>query len=1841
MTLSPQDKKSANQLSGAKRALLEQRLRNAKAKNAMLEAETVTISPRGTDDPAPLSFSQQRLWFLDQLEPENAAYNMPDALRLSGDLNIAVLDLALKTILQRHEILRTIFAEVDEQPVQVVTPQPTTTLQLYDVSALPSDVRETVTDRLAAAEAACPFDLLRGPLLRVCLVRLDQHEHVLLVTMHHIISDGWSCGVFFKELSMLYNALVANNLTSLSALPIQYADYAAWQQRELQGERLNQHMVYWKEQLADAETILNLPTDRPRPSVRTFRGAHQAFTLSAEIARQLQDIARREGCTLFMALLSLYTILLARYSGQRDILVGSPIAGRDHAELEGLIGFFLNTLVLRTRFADNLTFQEVLRHTREMALSAFAHQELPFERLVEELKPERNLGYTPLFQVMFTLQNSPAAPLQLTGITSQSIGFDFNITKVDLSLSMEETADGITGLFTYNTDLFDATTIERMAEHFRILADHLIANPTQSVYNTALLTPNEKRLLQMWNDTAIRERPSRCLHHLIEEQAERTPEATALVQGDQHLNYAALNHRANQLARVLQQRSVGPEVRVGICLERSFDMVVSVLAVLKAGGAYLPLDLDYPQARLAYILENARPHLLLTQQTLEAQLPAFEGEKICLDRDQELWVQEDGSNLPTTATAENLAYIVHTSGSTGQPKGVLSTHRGATNYLAFLADRYALSASDVALQIATLSFDASVRDLLGPLSVGAKVVLIEQEDAKDPVVLLNTMRQQDVTCLLSVVPTLLRGMVEAAESPRHAPSIRLMLLSGESLQADDCRNAQALFGSQVQLVNQYGPTECSMTSSYYQVVDPTLEQSAIPVGRPIDNAQIHILDEQLNPAPIGVCGEVYITSPGLARGYLNRPAIAAAQFLPNPFSPVPGMRLYRAGDVARYRADGTIELRGRVDHQIKIRGVRVELGEIEAVLNQHPDVQRAAVTYHQQGGNEGRLAAYLVAESEAPSINSLRGFLKGFLPDAMIPSAFIVLDALPLTTNGKVDRRALPAPEHTSLDLGTAYAAPQTETEEQLAQIWMEVLGIDRVGIDDNFFDLGGDSFKSIRVVRKFGDSMRVFDLFKHPTIRTLAAALSEERTDEHVLLQELTPALSPQERVVSYVCFPYGGGSAISYQPLARALPRGHSLYAVALPGHDFTREDEEPAPFHEAAHACADEIQQTISGRLVIYGHCAGSAMAIEVTRLLEADGVHVERVYLGGAFPNVRLPGKLFEFLANNLQIDRLSGDRTYETFFKSLGGFADVIDDREVKQIIKNLRQDSRDAEDYFTYSFADKQYMPLTAPIVCIVGDKDPLTEYYQERYQEWEFFSPDVHLQVLPQAGHYFIKHRAAEVADMLTAPLPAVEKATTPGTVQPCHLPTPRRRTKTSATASQAGLLPTLRIFLIVAAGQFVSLVGSGLTGFALGVWVYLQTGSVTQFALISIFAMLPGIIFSPLAGAVIDRSDRRKVMILSDLGAGLGTVTLTLLLWTGQLEIWLIYLILTWNSICNTFQRPAYASAIPQLVPKRYLWQANGIVQMAEAGSQILAPVVAAALVVTIGLSGVILIDFVTFLFAVTTLFFVRFPNSMPWQRKEPLMREIANGWRYITSHRGMMGLLLHAAATNVLLAIMTVLVTPLVLQSLDSTTTLGSVMGVGGAGMLFGGLAMSIWGGPKRLMSGLLGFSVLSGLFIMLMGVQPSLPFIALGFFGFTLTLALSNGCYTALIQTKVPHLLHGRVFALNQMIAFSTMPLGFALAGPLSDHVFGPLLMPGGLLADSIGPLIGVGAGRGIGLLFIVIGFLTVLVTLVGYVYPRLWRLEDEIPDANPEELLVTEPHDSPHVVPASVPTAAQT
>lgn len=1823
------------QLSDPKRALLEQRLRAARRSVQQGPAQTIARRPEG--EPVPLSYAQRRLWFLDQLAPGGAAYNMPDALRLSGPLHIAALEQALAELVRRHEILRTSFAPHGDEAVQQIAPPAPLPLPVSDLSDRPEAEREPAAAALLADEAVRPFDLGAGPLLRARLLRLAADEHILMLTAHHIISDGWSSGTILSELATLYSAFAEGRPAPLGELSLQYGDFAAWQRRHLSGPTLEHQLAYWRTALAGAPTVLSLPLDRPRPPVQTTEGDLLVFELPGELVERLRALARAEGGTLFMLLLAAYGALLARYSGQDDLLVGSPVAGRNLPELEPLVGLFVNTLLLRVDLRESPSFRTALRRVREMALGAYAHQDLPFERLVEELRPERDLSHTPLFQVMFTMQNAPRGSLAMAGLEVRPAGFAFQAAKVDCSLSLDEHADGITAALIYNRALFDRATMERLAGHYAQLLAEAAADPDRPLAALPILTPAERAtILGPWAGGSAAYDTERCIQQLVEAQVARTPDAPALRSGAVTVSYAALNERANRLAWELRARGVAPKQRVAICVERSVEMVVAMLGVLKAGGAYVPIDLAYPQARLSAMLEDADARLLLCQGHLRDRLPPFAGEVIDLDAPR---ADRPAHNPPLLGGPDSLAYLVFTSGSTGRPKGVLTTHRGVVNYLCFLGETYALAPQDVVLQLATFSFDASVRDTIGPLTVGAQVVLAPPAAAKDPAALLGLVREQGVTCLLSVVPTMLRGFFEAADAaPAAYGRLRLILLSGEILRQSDCRRAWQLFGDQVELVNQYGPTECTMTSTYQrvggqkaghgmpQLADPTAAQAggdAVLVGRPLPNARVYLLDGLLQPVPAGVPGDLYIGGPGLARGYLNRPEQTEAAFIASPLAP--GGRLYRTGDRARWRADGTIELLGRGDSQVKIRGQRVELGEIEALLGRHPAVANVAVLAVAGHAGDQRLAAYVVprqheravglpgaAQAPAPlrelgwgeaaergaMAPALRAYLKELVPDYMIPAAFVELEALPRTPNGKLDRKALPAPEPAPAP-ASDYAAPETEAEARIAAIWAEVLGVPQVGIDDDFFDLGGDSFQSIRVARLVGGGMRVADLFTHPTVRRLAAALSAPQA-AHGLVQLMRPAQGRAARAL--VCIPYGGGSAISFQPLARALPADHAVYAVNLPGHEIGLSDDAPQPLHEVARRCVDELRAAISGPVAIYGHCAGSALAIEIARRLEQAGVAVETIYLGGAFPNPRLPGKIFEYLAN----DKLAGDRTFHTFFRTLGGFGDALDEEEIGRIVRNLRHDSKGAEDYFTATLADPQRERLRAPVVCIVGDKDPLTEYYEERYREWELFSEQARLVVLPRAGHYFLKHRAVELAQII-AGKPAAEAAPAP------------------AVAAEAARqpLPSLGLFLTVALGQFVSLIGSGLTGFALGVWVYLQTGSITQFALLSVAALLPSIIVAPIAGAIVDRSPRRRVMILADAGAALGTLTLATLLWQGSLEVWHIALVLVWNTICGTFQRPAYMSAIPQIVPKRYLWQANGVVQMAEAGGQLIAPVLAAGLVVSLGLPGIIIIDAITFCIAIGCLLVVRFPNSLPWRRKEPLAQEIANGWRYLVERRGMLALLIHAAATNLLLAIMTVLITPLVLRSVGDPGALGLVMAAGGLGMLAGGLAISLWGGPRRLMAGLLGYTVVCGFGIMIMGLHPSLLAVGAGFFVYMLFLGLSNGCYTILVQTKVPYHLHGRVFALNQMIAFSTMPLGFVLAGPLAEGLFEPWLAPGGALAASAGALIGTGAGRGIGLLLIIIGALTIAVTLVGYVYPRLWRLEDEVADANPDAVLTAE------------------
>lgn len=1068
------------------------------------------------EEDLPLSFAQQRLWFLDRFEPGGHAYNMPGAVRISGLLDQAALEKSLEEIVRRHETLRTTFPLRGGEPVQAVAAPAPLNLPVTDLRELPLSEREAQLDEILTREAREPFDLALGPLLRVKLVRQADDEHVLLVTMHHIVSDGWSLDLFLKELVILYQAYTEGMESPLPQLPIQYADFASWQRKWLKDEKLSSLLAYWAKQLKGAPPV-ELPTDHLRPAVRSYNGAKQSVMLPQSLADNLKRLSREEGVTLFMVLAAAFKVLLCRYSGQMDIVIGTVSANRNQAEIEELIGFFVNPLVLRTDLSETRNFRALLGKIRETVIDACTHQDLPFEKLVEELQPERDASRTPLFQVMLAQQKPLMPELESAGVGFRSLEVDTTTAKFDLILYFAEADQELRLTLEYSTDLFEAATAGRMLGHLQTMLEGAVANPDAEISELPLLSADEHyELLVEFNDTAQDSVPALGPHQLFETHAAQTPEAIALVFGEEKLSYAQLNQRANRLARYLRALGVGPEVLVGICLERSIDMVVASLAVLKAGGAYLPLDPGYPQERLAFMLKDARVALLLsTQSVIEHYQLNFENVRlICLDTEWNAIAKESSENLRGGSGLDNLAYVIYTSGSTGQPKGVAIPHAGLLNLCAWHWRAYHVSASDRATQLAAPAFDAAVWEVWPYLTAGASLHIPDEETLLYPAKLLEWLAAEAIT--ICFMPTPLAEAVLEEPLPNQL-GLRALLVGGDKLHR---RPRQAL---PFILANNYGPTENSVVATWTPVTEETGGNVAPPIGQPIANTQVYILDRNLQPVPIGVAGELHIGGVGLARGYLNRPALTATHFVPHPFATTSGARLYRTGDLGRYRADGNIEYLGRIDHQVKIRGFRIELGEIEAVLGEHPIVRDVVVLVREDTpSNDKRIVAYVVLNGECVTpADELRRVIKEKLPNFMIPSAFVVLEAMPLTPNGKIDRKALPIPDYARPAIEEAFTAPRTPIEEMIAAIWSQTLKLEKIGVHDNFFILGGHSLLATQVVHRVRDTfnvalpLRLF--FETPTVADLAAYVAHTQVREaddatlSAALAELSQ-LSPQE---------------------------------------------------------------------------------------------------------------------------------------------------------------------------------------------------------------------------------------------------------------------------------------------------------------------------------------------------------------------------------------------------------------------------------------------------------------------------------------------------------------------------------------------------------------------------------------------------------------------------------------------------------------------------------------------------------------------------------------------------------
>ncbi len=1036
----------------------------------------------------PLSLAQERIWFLEQLEPGGASYNMGGALRLVGRLNIPALETALNTIVARHESLRTTFLALDGKPVQAIADRCPVSITIENLGTLRPEESDATLQRLVTADVGRPFDLERGPLLRAKLYRLTDEEHILLLTMHHIAGDAWSINVLFGELGQLYIASLKNSPAQLPDLRIQYADYAQWQREWLQGAVLQEQVSYWKKQLGGKLPILELPADRPRPAVQSFRGGHLALGLPKRLLEGLKALSKREGVTLFMTLMAAFQALLSRYTDQEDILVGTPVAGRSRPETESLIGLFINTLVMRTDLSGDPTLRELLKRVREVVLGAFEHLDLPFGKLVAELQPERDLSHPPVFQVMFVLQNVPSTVVQLPGLALTAFEIDSALSKLDLTLEAAEADDGLICRFEYNTDIFESATIDRMAKAYRIILENLLENPDQHIWGFPVLSAGERdNMIRLWNDTDRDFPVDQCIHQLIEHQAALAPQSVAVTFGEQSLTYAELNTRANHLANYLRSRGVRSETLVGFFLERSLDMVVSLLGILKAGGAYVPLDPAYPAERISFMITDSRMPVLLAHQEGLQKLDLNGVDAICLDRDWPGIEQADSGNPSPNTTRGQLAYVIYTSGSTGQPKGVQITHRAVVNFLDSMSREPGIRREDTLLAVTTLSFDIAALEIYLPLSAGAHLVIAGREATLDAGKLRDLLVSSGAT-VMQATPATWRMLVEAGWE--GLPGLKI-LCGGESLPQD---LAQQLLSKCSSLWNMYGPTETTIWSAVNRV---SAGKGLVVIGRPIANTQIYVLDRSLNPVPIGVPGELYIGGVGLARGYWNRPELTAEKFIPDPFRCAPDARLYKTGDLVRYLPDGTLEFLGRIDQQVKIRGFRIELGEIESTLNSFAGIRESVVVAREDTPGDKRLVSYFVAAPGAqPSVGELRNRLRQKLPEHMIPSAFVSLDAIPRTPNGKVNRRGLPLPDQARPALEVSFVPPRNEMETKVAAMWQRLLQVDQVGRNDNFFDLGGHSLLMVQVhsalLKNVSTTVTMLDLFRYPTVKSLAEFLNQ-----------------------------------------------------------------------------------------------------------------------------------------------------------------------------------------------------------------------------------------------------------------------------------------------------------------------------------------------------------------------------------------------------------------------------------------------------------------------------------------------------------------------------------------------------------------------------------------------------------------------------------------------------------------------------------------------------------------------------------------------------------------------------
>ncbi|MDF2510690.1 MAG: hypothetical protein K0S04_556, partial [Herbinix sp.] len=1311
----------------------------------------LAIEPATEKEYYAASPAQRRLYTLQELDKDNIAYNLPGTFVLEGVIDTDKINGIFVQLIKRHEALRTSFGSVDGEPVQYIHKDGVFELQLYNSTeeSLDSLIRDFIK----------PFDLSEKTLFRAGLIKLANDKHILIIDMHHIVSDGISLSILIKEFTQLYKG------KELEPVKIQYKDYSEWLYNTLtKDEQKN----FWINQFKGDIPILNLIGDSPRPATKSYEGGRFSLKIDEKLTQRLKTTCKSTDATLYMMLLSAYNVLLAKYSGQEDIIIGSPIVGRHSGDLNDVMGIFVNTLAMRNHPVKEKTFKEFLAQVKKNALGAYENQDYPFEELVKNLNVKRDMSRNPLFDVMFTMLSMTMSTQAIEGLIIKPYVYEYNMSKVDMELLVTEKEACIEIEIVYATKIFNKKTIQRFAAHYEHILNQITENTEVKLSDIQLATAAEKKqIIEVFNDTEADYPKGKTIHQLFQEQVEKTPHHIAVTYEDQSYNYVELNRKANQLARVLVSKGVKTDTIVGIMVERSIEMIVGIMAIVKAGGAYLPIEPVYPIDRIMFMLEDSNATILLTQSWLSDSIK-FDGDTLMIDQSS-LYVGDE-HNLDLEQDAASLAYVIYTSGSTGNPKGVMIQHRSLVNRLNWMQRKFPIGEGDVILQKTPFTFDVSLWEVFWWSMVGASVHMLEPGGEKDPELLVKTIEKRSITTM-HFVPSMLSIFLEYVKNNQKScdlSTLNQVFASGEAL----LKNQVDLFSTLIEskfgtaLINLYGPTEATVDVSYYECRQLNDKQS-VPIGRPIDNTRIYITDDSLNLMPIGVPGELCISGDGLARGYINRPELTAERFVNNPYEP--NGKMYRTGDLVRWYEDGNIEYLGRLDFQVKIRGYRIELGEIEGRLKEHKSIKDSVVVDLADEGGNKYLCAYIVSEDEV-TIQSLKEHLYQDLPQYMIPSYFVHLENLPLSANGKINRKALPEPTH-NLETGTVYVAPKNEIQEQILAVWQEILKNDKIGIADDFFTLGGDSFKALNAVSKLNGIISLADIFQYPTIELLWKHVFEAER-EISLLNKLTTS-NADENGTAIVCVPYGGGSSIIYKPLAEEIDKGGiktDLYAINLPGHD-TSDPGELDTILNIAKKCVEEIKKLIRKPVLLYGHCVGVGLTIEIARLLEEDEYPVIGIGIGAV-----LPVKSNVFVTPKIDVYESKSDEEVHKFLKSLGGFDYPMEVEELASLMASFRHDVVQMRKYFYTDYAGLNPKKLQAPVYNIIGTEDRLTRGYNKSYKKWMNYAETVNAPiVLEKAGHYFIKSHAKELAESISQIVASNEgKMTATVTAKQSHINCP-----------------------------------------------------------------------------------------------------------------------------------------------------------------------------------------------------------------------------------------------------------------------------------------------------------------------------------------------------------------------------------------------------------------------------------------------------------------------------------